>query len=245
MANKKVKPSEDFYDFLPQRVQESTKLGISEKNVLATLCYYRLKYSDYAKEHDGWFYTSQKELEEGTELSHAQLNRVITKLRYNKPSSIQTKSGTNHRCTHYKLHPKIDELLPKDEVNETLAVEDSKNINETLVEKTTVEIHNETLDKIRLDKTSQDKTSLIVSISKEKNDDVGETLGGDFTKSSDIEKMIDEGLNTVTTFKELSEVGTKLRELLSKNNKPSLKNLLNEKIKLKADEIRVLTASTH
>ena len=57
--------------------------------------------------------------------------------------------------------------------------------------------------------------------------------------------MIDEGLNTVTTFKELSEVGTKLRELLSKNNKPSFKNLLNEKIKLKADEIRVLTASTH
>ena len=55
MANKKVKPSEDYYDFLPQRVQESTKLNTTEKNVLATLCYYRLKYSDQAKEHDGWF----------------------------------------------------------------------------------------------------------------------------------------------------------------------------------------------
>ena len=235
MANKKVKPSEDFYDFLPQRVQESTKIKtISEKNVLATLCYEYMSHSIYAKQHDGWFYCSLKEVMEGCELEYSQVKKVMLKLATQK--LIERKSGTNHRCTHYKLHPKIVELLPK--------VEGDFIDNEPLVEKTTVEIPNEPLDKIRLDKTSQDKTSLIVSISKGKNDDVGETLGGDFTKSSDIEKMIDEGLNTVTTFKELSEVGTRLRELLSKNNKPSLKNLLNEKIKLKANEIRVLTASS-
>lgn len=179
MANKKVKPSEDYYDFLPQRVQESTKLNTTEKNVLATLCYYRLKYSDQAKEHDGWFYISQKKLEEGAKISHAQLNRVITKLRFKKPSPIQTKSGTNHSCTNYKLHPKIEELLPKDEDNETL-IESHKNTNDTLVEKTTVETHNETLDKIRLDKSSKDLDSLI---SKE-DDDIGDSFGEEITKSS-------------------------------------------------------------
>ena len=93
-------------------------------------------------------------------------------MRFKKPSPIQTKSGTNHNCTNYKLHPKIDELLPKDEDNETL-IESHKNTNETL-------------DKIRLDKTSQDKTSLIVSNSTENNVSVAsicedaKTQGDDF-----------------------------------------------------------------
>lgn len=240
MANKTVKPSEDYYDFLPQRVQESDKLNINEKNVLATLCFYRLNYSIYATEHDGWFYISQKELEEGSNYSHMQLNRILLKLILKK--IIERKSGTNHRCTHYKLHPKIDTLLPKvegDFANDTLAIDDSKNVNDTLAVKTTVETPNDTLDKIRLDKTSQGKTSLIV-LSTKSNDDIGKTLDGDFTKSSpvDIEKVIDDELKNVNTFQELSTVGKRLREFISKNNKQTVKDLLNRKFEEKAELIR-------
>lgn len=169
MANRKVKPSGDYH-FLPKRVQESTKLSTTEKNLLATLCFFRLNYSDYAEKHDGWFYTSQKELEEGTELSHKHLNRVLMDLILKK--AIERKSGTNHRCTHYRLHPKIVELLPKVEGdfvdNDTLAIiSDKKSTNDTLVEKTTVETVNDTLDKIRLDKSSKDLDSLIYNSTEE------------------------------------------------------------------------------
>lgn len=159
MANKKVKPTEDYYDFLPPRLQESTKLDQSEKNILATLCYCRMNYSIYAEEHNGWFYTSQKDIEEGAELSHKQTNRILLKLTANKV--IERKSGTNHRCTHYRLHPKIVELLPITEhANDTLAVVDDKTSNDTLVGKTTQIEANDTLDKTSIDKTSQEKTSL-------------------------------------------------------------------------------------
>ena len=150
MANKKVKPTEDYH-FLPEKVQESTKLSTTEKNLLATLCFFRLNYSVYAEEHDGWFYTSQKELEEGAELSHKHLNRVLMDLILKK--AVERKSGTNHRCTHYRLHPKIVELLPK--------VEGDFVDNDTLAEKTTVETANDTLDKIRLDESSKDESRAI------------------------------------------------------------------------------------
>lgn len=161
MANKKVKPTEDYYDFLPTEVQNSTKLDISEKNVLSTLCFHRLNYSIYAEEHDGWFYTSQKDIEEGAELSHMQTNRILLKLTLKK--LIERQSGTNHRCTHYRLHPKIVELLPITEhANDTLAVvDDAKTSNDTLVVNSTKSEANDTLDKIRLDESSKDEYSLI------------------------------------------------------------------------------------
>lgn len=160
MANKKVKPTEDYYDFLPQRVQESTKLDQSEKNILATLCFFRMNYSIYAEEHDGWFYTSQKDIEDGAELSHMQTNRILLKLETKKV--IERKSGTNHRCTHYRIHPKIAELLPITEhTNDTLAeVDSTKTSNDTLVEKTSKIEANDTLDKTSIDKTRQVKSSL-------------------------------------------------------------------------------------
>lgn len=149
--NKKVKPTEDYHDFLPDRVKESTKLDQSEKNVLATLCFHRLNYSKYAAEHNGWFYTSQKEIEEGAELSHMQANRILLKLIVKRV--IERKSGTNHRCTHYRLHPAINELLPENP-EDTMA-------NDTLVITEQPKVDNDTLDKIRLDEYRKDESSLI------------------------------------------------------------------------------------
>ena len=120
MGNKKIKPTDDFYNYLPKRLQESTKLSVSEKNVLATLCFEKIEHRDYAAEHEGWFYCSQQDLIGRTMLSKAQLNRRLLDLEIK--GFIQRKSGTKHRCTHYKLHPKIDELLPK--IDELLTTSD-------------------------------------------------------------------------------------------------------------------------
>lgn len=183
MANKKVKPCEDF-EFLPQRVQESTKLDMSEKNVLATLCFFRLNYSIYAKEHDGWFYTSQKELEEGSDFSHKQLNRLLLKL--SLKGLIQRKSGTNHRCTHYKLHPKIDELLPQ--TNDTLAENEDK-------------IDNDTLDKNRLDESSKDESRIV-----EENNVSVASIEEDATTHKDWSEMIDDWKTVTMSAKTLEEL---------------------------------------
>jgi hypothetical protein len=175
---------------------------------------------------------------EGCGLKEAQLKRVLTKLELQ--TLIQRKSGTNHRCTHYKLHKGIDVLLPKvegDYANEPLAIDDGKNVNEPLVEKTTVETPNDTLDKNRLVKTSQGKTSLNV-LSNKSIDDVGKTLGGDFTKSSpsDIEKLIDDELKNVTTFEENRTVATELRKVIPYR----YKELIDRKVGEKVEFIRAL-----
>ena len=164
MANKKVKPSEDYYDFLPTRVQESTKLDQSEKNILATLCFFRMNYSIYAEKHDGWFYTSQKDIEEGAELSHMQTNRILLKLETKKV--IERKSGTTHRPTHYRIHPKIVELLPITEHANDTQDRVPLTPNDTQVEKTSQIEANDTQDKIREVKKRQDKSFLITSPSK-------------------------------------------------------------------------------
>lgn len=190
MANKKVKPSEDFYDFLPKAVQDSTKIKtIAEKNVLATLCYQYLSHSNYAKENEGWFYCSLDEILERCGVEKAQLKRVLIKLILQR--LIERQSGTKHRCTHYRLHHKIVELLPKVEgdyaANEPLIKSTAEIANEPLV----IKKHNEPLDKIRLDKTSQVKTSLIVNDSIEKNDDLKIHFEEEFSKSSDSTENID------------------------------------------------------
>lgn len=199
MANRKVTPTEDFYRFLPKRVQESEKLELIEKNVIATLCFFRLSFSNYAETHNDWFFVDQKQIEEGSECSHATLNRVLTMLEIK--TLIQRKSGTKYRCTYYKLHPKIVELLPKipkvdDEdfmSNETLYPSIAN--NETLCPSTgnneTLYPLNETLDKNRLDKTSQVKTSLIVNNNIGKNDGLEILFEEEFSKSSDEHESVD------------------------------------------------------
>ena len=214
MANKKVKPSEDYYDFLPQRVQESTKIKtISEKNVLATLCYEYMSHSIYAKEHDEWFYCSLKEIMEGCGLEYSQVKKVMLKLATQK--LIERKSGTNHRCTHYRLHPKIVELLPKVEGdfvdNEPLAITDNeKSTNEPLVEKPTVETHNEPLDKIRLDESSEDEYSLI-----EKNNVSVAPLGEDATTHKDWSEIIESWKSATKNAKTLEELEQGKRTFMS------------------------------
>lgn len=221
MANKKVTPCEDF-EFLPQRVQESTKLDMSEKNVLATLCFFRLNYSIFASEHDGWFYTSQKELEDGSGYSHKQLNRLLLKL--SLKGVIQRRSGTNHKCTHYKLHPKIDELLPQP--------------NDTLVE-IEEKTDNDTLDKNRLDESSKDE-SRIDEKTGENNVSfapLDEGAKTHKTHTQELQKMFQE-LEEVTNFGQLSEVGSRLRNYIrTECNDSRLEDYLNEKTKEMSEKI--------
>ena len=69
-------------------------------------------------------------------------------------------------------------------------------------------------------------------------DDVGKTLGGDFTKSSpsDIEKLIDDELKNVTTFEENRTVATELRKVIPYK----YKELIDRKVGEKVEFIRAL-----
>lgn len=172
MANRKAKPCEDW-EFLPQRLQESTKLNITEKNVVAALCYFRMRYRDYAKENDGWFYAKQTELEEESDVKHAQLNRILLKFELN--GTIQRKSGSTSHPTHYKLHPVIEELLLQKYNDTYVSLSNDTKVVETpkIVEK----IANDTQDKIREDKKRQEESFLITSLSNsiESNNNVVES----------------------------------------------------------------------
>ena len=69
-------------------------------------------------------------------------------------------------------------------------------------------------------------------------DDVGKTLGGDFTKSSPsgIEKLIDDELKNVTTFEENRTVATELRKVIPYK----YKELIDRKVGEKVEFIRAL-----
>lgn len=172
MANRKAKPCEDW-EFLPPRLKESTKLDISEKNVVAALCYFRMRYRDYAKENDGWFYAKQIELEEESDVKHAQLNRILLKFELN--GTIQRKSGSTSHPTHYKLHPIIEELLLQKYNDTYVSLSNDTKVVDTpkIVEK----IANDTQDKIREDKKRQEKSFLTSSLSNsiESNNNVVES----------------------------------------------------------------------
>lgn len=196
MANKKTKPCEDW-EFLPQRIADSTKLNISEKNVVAALCYFRMRYRDYAKENDGWFYSKQTEIEEESDVKHAQINRILLKFDLN--GIIQRKSGTTSKPTQYKLHPKIEELLLQkyndtyvsltDNTNDFNVVEMPK-IEEKITNDTYVSLANDTQDKIREDKKRQEKSFLIDStyVSKvaEKEKEVGSSFSNQQQFNSEV-----------------------------------------------------------
>lgn len=112
MANKKVEPSEWYEELLPLKIKESEKMTVSQKNVLAALCFEFLAHTNYAKEHDGWFFCKMETLEKLSTLKHTQFNRIMDLLEAKRV--YERIRGTNHKCTNYRLHPKIIELLKKD-----------------------------------------------------------------------------------------------------------------------------------
>ena len=135
MANKKIKECENI-EFLPQKFQEELKEQ-SDKNILSTLCYNRFRFSDYAKAHGGFFFTSLEKLAKESLVDDSTVKRRLALLQMKK--YIERKSGTNHQCTHYKLSKEIEQLL---------GIEDDEYPA------------NEPLDKIRQDKTSLEQTRL-------------------------------------------------------------------------------------
>lgn len=134
--NKKIKECENI-EFLPQKFQKELKEQ-SDKNILATLCYFRFRFSDYALANNGFFFTSLEELAKESLVDVSTVKRRVALMQMKK--YIERKSGTNHQCTHYKLSKEIEELL---------GIEEDENSA------------NEPLDKIRQDKTSLDKKSLV------------------------------------------------------------------------------------
>ena len=140
MAKKKIVPCENF-EFLPEDYQKSETLIMSEKNVLATLCYFYLRYSDYVATHDGWFFAKASEISKESGIDEATMFRILVKFEIKR--LVYRKSGTNHRCTHYKLCQKLTELLPQ--------IETQEKINATLVENR--------LEEYRLDEDSKDESS--------------------------------------------------------------------------------------
>lgn len=146
MANKKIEACEN-QEFLPKEVAESTKanLNTAQKNLLGTLCFYYLNHSIYAAEHDGWFFKDQKILFDESNLSEAQGKRVMLKLVFKR--LVERGSGTNHKCTHYRLHARIRELMPQNPEVKFDVTEDEK-------------IANEPLEKKRLDESSKDESRI-------------------------------------------------------------------------------------
>ena len=141
--NKKIKECENV-EFLPEPVRDSKKLDEAEKNILGTLCFYYLNHSIYASKHDGWFFKEQKSLFEESYLSEAQGKRVLLKLIFKR--LIERVSGTNHKCTHYRLCKEIRELMPQNPETDDVDLE---------------AFANEPLDKNRLDESSKDEDSLV------------------------------------------------------------------------------------
>ncbi len=141
--NKKIKECENV-EFLPEQVRNSKKLDEAEKNILGTLCFYYLNHSIYASKHDGWFFKEQKSIFEESNLSEAQGKRVLLKLVFKR--LIERVSGTNHKCTHYRLCKEIRELMPQNPETDDVDLE---------------AFANEPLEKNRLDESSKDEDSRV------------------------------------------------------------------------------------
>lgn len=150
MSKRKIEKCENF-EFLPIEFQDTEDLITTEKNVLSTLCMCHLKYSDFVKSSGGWFYTSIKEISIESGVNDRTVNRIIVKLRLK--SLLATKRGTNHRCTWYKLAPRIAEKLPN--------IPDSFEANVILDGFEDSKTPNVALDKIRLDESSKDESRAI------------------------------------------------------------------------------------
>lgn len=143
MANKKVKECENI-EFLPPKFQEELKEQ-SDKNILATLCYNRFRFSDYAKSHSGFFFAPLEEIAKDSLVDDSTVKRRLALLQMKK--HIERKSGTNHQCTHYKLSKEIEQLL---------GLEEEENSANAPLDK--IRQDKTSLDKLRKDKTSLEKT---------------------------------------------------------------------------------------
>lgn len=188
--NKKIKECENV-EFLPEPVRDSKKLDPAEKNVLGTLCFYYLSHSIYAAKNDGWFFKDQKTIIEESNLSEAQGKRVLLKLILKK--LIERASGTNHKCTHYRLCKEIRELMPENPETDDVDLE---------------RFANEPLDKNRLDESSKDEDSREEKNTKE----IGSPTpleGGVAPRKSVMDEMTKEDAE-----KELKEHSEKLRKRL-------------------------------
>lgn len=146
MANKKTKECKNI-EFLPPKFQEELKEQ-SDKNILSTLCYNRFRFSDYAKAHGGFFFTSLEELAKESLVDDSTVKRRLALLQMKK--YIDRKSGTNHQCTHYKLSKEIEQLL---------GIEEEENSANAPLDK--IREDKTSLDKIRLDETSQVESSQV------------------------------------------------------------------------------------
>lgn len=187
MANKKIKECENI-EFLPPKFQEELKEQ-SDKNILATLCYSRFRFSDYAKAHGGFFFTSLEELAKESLVDVSTVKRRLALMQMKK--YIKRKSGTNHQCTHYKLSKEIEQLL---------GIEDDEYPA------------NEPLDKIRQDKTSLDKLSLEQTI---KDESSIEQTSTDNKYFQEFKGFVDEnivGENEVELINKRVEISNSLNE---------------------------------
>ena len=172
---KKIKPTESYNDFLPQRLKDSTKIKtLSEKNVLASLCYFYMSYYNYAQSHDGWFFCSHDEIIKDCKLEKAQVKRILVKLEAQTLISRKKQNGFK-KPTLYKLHDAIVALMPKlESIDDNDLMSHNGPLNEPCVETTIANepqwpsqtglmSHNgplnEPQDKLSKDKLSKDKLS--------------------------------------------------------------------------------------
>ena len=226
--NKKIAPCEN-QEFLPQEVAESekAKLDTAQKNLLGTLCFYYLNHSIYAAEHDGWFFKDQKTLFEESNLSPAEGKRVLLKLVFKR--LVERASGTNHKCTRYRLCKGIRDLMPQNPEFKTEVEDIEKMANEPLEEKSRVE-------------SSRDETRRDEEIGK--NEKLEEKLCSDAVqeKETDADKAMNhirEELGTVQDFTQLSSTGTLLRSYVRNDCEiPGLEEYLNNAIQETVNAIK-------
>lgn len=202
--NVKIKPCEN-QEFLPKEVAESEKanLDTAQKNVLGTLCFYYMNHSIFASEHDGWFFKDQKTIFEESNLSPAEGKRVLLKLVFKR--LVERASGTNHKCTLYRLHPKIRELMPENPEVKTDIPEGEKTANEPLEKKREVE-------------TSKDESR------REKNEEKNVALETAFEEAApsqqDVKTLLDkfnDNVNQAKTKKELNDLKVEFVKTFKEN----------------------------
>lgn len=226
--NKKIVPCEN-QEFLPQEVAESekAKLDTAQKNLLGTLCFYYLNHSIYAAEHDGWYFKDQKTLFEESNLSPAEGKRVLLKLVFKR--LVERASGTNHKCTRYRLCKGIRDLMPQNPEFKTEVEDLEKMANEPLEEKSRVE-------------SSRDETRRDEGIGKNKK--LEEKLCSDAVQEKEIDadkamNHIKTELEAVQDFIQLSSTGTLLRNYVREDCEiPGLEQYLDMAIKETVNAIK-------
>ncbi len=182
MVKRKIKECENI-EFLPQKFQEELKEQ-SDKNILSTLCCYRFRFSDYAEANGGFFYASLEEIAKESLVDDSTVKRRLALLQMKK--HIERKSGTKHKCTHYKLSKEIEQLL---------GIEEDENYANAPLDKIRE-------DKISLDKKRQDKTSIEKTRQEQKSTEKTRTEQNNYTNNNngleykeDFKQQVEESLS--------------------------------------------------